>query len=155
MKVKVKLQEILEALEFQSEMAEAYLDLQTGRVLWVFDEFSDFDDTELLESTPKINRDLFETAREVLSDEGGRYIALPSKYDFNEWDLMRRFALYEVDPKVTDELLDAIHGRGAFRRFKEAIHRLGVAEQWYDYRETELRQIAIDWCESHGLEYEE
>ena len=42
----------------------------------------------------------------------------------------------------------AIRGRGAFRRFRN------LAEQWYDYKEKEQKQLAIEWCEENGFNYE-
>jgi hypothetical protein len=49
-------------------------------------------------------------------------------------------------------LLNAIHGRGAFRYFKDKIHELGIADQWYTYRDEQYREVARDWCEQHDIE---
>jgi hypothetical protein len=48
-----------------------------------------------------------------------------------------------------------IRGRGAFRRFKDQIQAYGMAEEWYRYRDTALREIAVAWCEEHGIPYNE
>jgi hypothetical protein len=31
----------------------------------------------------------------------------------------------------------------------------GLADDWYRYRDEALREIAIAWCEAHGLQYTE
>jgi len=50
-------------------------------------------------------------------------------------------------------LLAAISGRGAFRRFKDVIHRHGVQEAWYAFRTTALEEDAAMWLEAHGIVY--
>jgi hypothetical protein len=55
---------------------------------------------------------------------------------------------------VADRLSRAISGRGAFRRFKDEIIRLGVEKEWYAFEEDTHKRIAIRWCEENGLEWE-
>ena len=57
------------------------------------------------------------------------------------------------DGRLSDILNNSIQGRGAFRRFKDNIHRYGIAEDWYRYRDDSLRKIAIEWCEENGINY--
>ncbi|MCD8021312.1 MAG: UPF0158 family protein [Clostridiales bacterium] len=51
--------------------------------------------------------------------------------------------------------MNAIRGRGAFRRFKDGIYYHGIEQQWYDYQADAYKQIAVRWCRDEGLEYEE
>ena len=53
--------------------------------------------------------------------------------------------------RVSNALYSAIKGRGAFRRFKDAIIRFGVEDDWYRFREEALRKIAIEWCEDNEI----
>ena len=39
---------------------------------------------------------------------------------------------------VRQELLEAIHGAGAFRMFRSTIRRLGIEKSWYLFREEAL-----------------
>ena len=66
---------------------------------------------------------------------------------------MEQFCSSVEDTDIRDELCDAIRGRGAFRRFKDSIQVYGMAEDWYRYRDAALREIAIGWCEEHGIRY--
>ena len=68
---------------------------------------------------------------------------------------MERFCLSIEDDDMCDDLCNAIRGRGAFRRFKDGIHEYGIADDWYKYRDDTVREIAIDWCEAHGISYTE
>jgi hypothetical protein len=41
--------------------------------------------------------------------------------------------------------------RGAFRRFKDVLHRHNLQQDWYAFRENALREIAIAFCEENNL----
>jgi hypothetical protein len=68
---------------------------------------------------------------------------------------MERFCRSVEDDDMRDDLFNAIQGSGAFRRFKDSIHKHGVADDWYKYRDDELREIAIAWCDENGISYTE
>jgi hypothetical protein len=57
---------------------------------------------------------------------------------------MEKFCLSVKDREISDPLHHALKGRGAFRRFEEGIQQLGVADEWYQYRDEAIKQIAID-----------
>ena len=59
------------------------------------------------------------------------------------------------DDDRRDSLCNAIRGRGAFRYFKDKIHEYGIADDWYQYRDDAIREIAIGWCEENGIRYTE
>jgi len=44
---------------------------------------------------------------------------------------------------------------GAFRYFKDTIHQLGLAKEWYAFRDECYREIARDFCLSHGIGFRE
>ena len=69
--------------------------------------------------------------------------------------IMERFCLSVDDEDMRDDLCDAIRGRGAFRRFKDRMQLYGLADDWYRYQDEALREIAIAWCEEHGIPYTE
>jgi hypothetical protein len=85
----------------------------------------------------------------------GRFLRLPSKFDIHESQIMEDFALPVENDSLRDELLSAIHGRGAFRYFKDVMHRRGSKEDWFEFRNKALRQIALDWLEKRGVAYAE
>jgi hypothetical protein len=62
--------------------------------------------------------------------------------------------VYSIEySELRARLLDRIHGRRAFRRFKDAVHEYGLAEEWYQFRENALKEIAKRWLEAHHLPY--
>ena len=83
------------------------------------------------------------------------YLPLPDRFEINEYRMMERFCLSVDDDDLRDDLCDAIRGRGAFRRFKDRMQAYGIAEAWYRYRDAALREMAMAWCEAHGIAYTE
>jgi hypothetical protein len=59
------------------------------------------------------------------------------------------------DPNTLDILYGAIKGKGAFRRFKDALHRLNLTDEWYAYREAAVWQVAIDWYELNEINWQD
>ena len=53
------------------------------------------------------------------------------------------------------ELVTAICGRGAFRRFRQGIRYHQIEQQWYVFQTQAYREIAIGWCQDESLEYED
>lgn len=81
------------------------------------------------------------------------YLPLPSKFDIHEYHIMEEFCWSIADDKIREALLDKINGRGAFRRFKDAIRMNEMEEEWYRFRRGELEIIAIDWLEANQIPY--
>jgi len=149
----VKLSEVIDAMDSQSDEISAYLNKKTGElVLLSEEEFSAAEEKAALESYPEWQRSLIREARRILEDDEGRYIALPSKFDIDEYRMMERFAL-SVDDEFSAELLAAVKGTGVFRRFKDRVARFGIEEDWYKFRAAKFKESAVDWCESNDIEY--
>jgi len=66
---------------------------------------------------------------------------------------MERFCYTVKDNELSRRLLNSIRGRGAFRYFKDTIHEYGIVDDWYEYREQAVKEIAIDWLKSHDIAY--
>jgi hypothetical protein len=58
-----------------------------------------------------------------------------------------------VPERVGEQLERALHGKGAFRYFKDTARRLGVEQDWYAYRTKGLERIAREWGEGLGVEW--
>ena len=92
-------------------------------------------------------------AKDIVETE--HYLPLPDRFEINEYSIMERFCLSVDDEDMRADLCDAIRGRGAFRRFKDRWQSYGMAEAWDRYRDVALREIAMEWCEEHGIAYTE
>ena len=64
---------------------------------------------------------------------------------------MREFIDSLSYSEVKRDLAGAIHGKGAFRRFKDILRHYGVERQWYDYRDAAVKNFAASWCEKNDV----
>lgn len=71
-------------------------------------------------------------------------------------DFHREFFTNQLPEGMIRNRLDAaIRERGAFRRFKDQLYRSGIEKKWYEFRVNAYKQLAMEWCEKHGIEYTE
>jgi len=155
MALRVKLDDIIEGLECQSNESHSYLDKRTGKVILISDEeLCAAENDEPIEDFPDWQHDQIKTAKEILA-ETGDYIELPSQFDIHKYSIMERFCLSIDDSEISDTLHSLIKGSGAFQRFKNAIHKYDIADDWHKYRNNALREIAIEWCQENGIEFDD
>ena len=95
------------------------------------------------ESLPKV--------REALTSD--RFVMLPGRFDVHEWSIMEQFAGERPENGHAEALLDALHGRGAFRMFRSTLGRLGLEDDWHRFRASALEDIAKDWLHTQGIAY--
>ena len=154
MTIQVKLQDILEGMDFQSDEQPSFLNLSTGEVVSITDEeLRAAEHDAPLEDFPEWQHDAIRIAKDIV--ETDHYLPLPDRFEIHEYSIMERFYLSVDDEDMRDDLCDAIRGRGAFRRFKDRLQLYEMAEEWYRYRDVALREMAIAWCEEHGIQYTE
>ena len=153
MSVRVKLSDIVDALEMVSDTRFVYLHSPTGKLVTVTDDelrAAERDDDPGERS--EWEAEAIEEAKQVL--RSSEYLELPTRFDIHEYSIMENFCFSIEDEGLRDELLAAISGRGAFRCFKDTIQRRGVADEWYRYRSEAFVDIAIRWLEDNGIEHE-
>ena len=154
MALRVKLDDIITGLECQSDESHSYMDKRTDKVILISDEeLCAAENDEPIEDFPDWQQDQIKIAKEILA-ETGDYIELPSQFDIHEYSIMERFCLSIDDPEISDTLYSLIKGSGAFQRFKNAIHKFDIVEDWHKYRDNALREIAIEWCGENGIEFD-
>jgi hypothetical protein len=146
----VRLDDIVEALEMQSDESASYLDLDTGLVVTVSEDLlraaEDPGDEE--PDLPAWQKDEWENCKRIVSTD--RFRELPTKFDVHEWSIMQDLCSLESDC-IREDLLRAIHGAGAFRNFKDTVRRHGIDSAWIAFRTEALRHIARNWCEDNQI----
>lgn len=150
----MKLSELIEALELQSDQVEDYLDLQTGRVVHIWDSLMSAvqeGDDEALEGLEDWEREGIEDAKAIVADSGERFVAAPDKFDFHEYPHMEGFIETLEDRAAAEQLWRAIKGKGAFRYFKDTARRLGLLDQWYKDRDDAIKQHVLAWAEKRQI----
>ena len=154
----MKLSELIEALEFDFEEIRAFVDLENGCVVMVQRSvLSDVEegDEEALSDVPDWQKDEVEIARAIVADSGKRFVTPPDKYEFHEYRQMERFIGTVRNAGAADQLSQAIRGKGAFRYFKDTADRLGLLNQWFQYRDDAMKEFVVDWAADNNVPYED
>ncbi len=146
----VRLKDIVDALQMQFDEMSSYVDTLTGKVHTVtLDEIRAAEEDE--EEPDPDDEEFGIPWRICFVDK--TMLKLPDKREVDEWSIMEEFSESVKNARIRDELLNAIHGTGAFRYFRDTVKRHRIEQEWYAFRDDALRQIAIDWCEDHDVPY--
>ncbi len=145
------LDDLIDALEEQSDSLLAYLDRDTGEVVLISEESLSLGEAEPEEigSLPDWQKEEVELAVQIQTTD--RYLALPDRFDVNEWEIMREFSEEAKPEKIRAALLGVIRGDHAFRRFKDQIATHNMWDQWNGFRRNAFEEIVRDWCEENAI----
>lgn len=127
-------EKIYEALEMTSDDSRAFYNVSSGEIVWL---------NEYIEG--------YEELAEEIDNNFENYIPLPTKYDINEYSMMRDFAKGYPDSEVSSRLCRAVSGRGAFRYFKDSVYDMGIEQEWFAFRDGEYKKIAEAWRKENNL----
>lgn len=129
------------------EPFEHYLNVETGELVTIPR------DSESLYFEVGIDEDEIRAERAIVDDAPtGRWLRVPSGDGRDRYRMMERFADSLPDPDDRDEVRRAITGKGAFRRFRDALGRLRLVDRWYAFEAAAMLQEARDWLEMNGIE---
>ena len=138
-KTKIDSNELVFALEWQSDETASYLDAETGQIVQVSDLFDDADEQlrEQIEENPKRYRYI----EPISSDEGFR--------------IMARFVDSLPEGEAQKVLAKSLQRRSPFRNFKDDLYEFGdVQKQWYKFHNEQLVQMAKEWLEAEEIDAE-
>jgi len=154
----VQLRDVAGAL-IGSDPFRSFYDRANDTVTWVHadvlataEEWQDGDD--LVEAARLLDDgspEALEKAIRIVDNDGTLFVALPTQWDVHEYSIMEDFVLSLPESNAQDRLWSRIHGSGAFRKFKDDIHRFDLAETWYAFREERLTKIALEWAEKNDI----
>jgi hypothetical protein len=170
-KVTVNWNELSAAFDNSRLELRYFLDTDTGQVLMVtaedysylqelYEETQEeasgaFDlDLALAESgLPDWQQEGVRTADFIEIHFGGRIIAIPEADTRAGYDAMQAFIATVENRRLQNQLVQATHGRGAFRRFRNILSQhLAEEQRWYAFEENRLRQQIADWLTEEGIE---
>lgn len=147
----VKLSEIIDALEFDSDEYGSWVDLEKGSVVRVSHSLIRAVEDGDAERMAGWETEEVEAAKAVVADSNERFVDAPGKFEFHEYRQMERFIGTVEDSAAAEQLWRAIKGKRAFRHFKDTAGRLGLLEQWYQYRDSAVKGFVRDWAEAHQI----
>ena len=169
-KLKISRMDFELAFELNSYETTAYLDTETGKVIYI-ETYAVHQLEELLTNEETLcdiavavqaQDGLTETEREQLMDAArvekdvaNLYRILPQQAARDGYRNMQEFIELLEDEHLRKLLEVAIQGSGAFRRFKDMLHRYPEAQgDWFKFRDEREQRRRLDWLESECIEPE-
>lgn len=140
MPIPVSLKEVTDSIDGCGSSMNAFIDRKTGEIVmlpgdgWISDEEEFEEDAKRVENS-------------------GDFVELPSTADLREYRIMENFALSQEDERTGQRLMDAISGKGAFRRFRDMVARTGVRDAWFAYRFKELALQVAGYLDRHKIAF--
>jgi Uncharacterised protein family (UPF0158) len=131
--------DMLEAAMEDSDLTHRYfLNLLTGEVVFFSDSLGLSDEDERL-------------LEEI--DGSNDYVAVERIPSHEAYQWMVDFVddmVAPADENAAEKLSIALTGRGAFRRFKDTLHRVDEQwlQAWYQWRDKQLKAAVNEWLES-------
>ena len=149
-RVSVDLARLTEELDGLFEGTTVYVSRKTGEIVTLMDsDLAAIEDGEE-NFEPDAGDEMLPLLHEVV--ESSDWVAMPDRFEIHEWQIMRDFA-FALGGDIGDELARAIHGRGAFRMFKDALYRHEVQDDWFDFKRKAVERIAVRALEAEALPY--
>ena len=150
----VKLSDVVAQMDVPNDEWTVYLNKRTGDIVIVAPEDEELaeDEFELDENAADWEVQQRRQIRKAVASDD--YMALPDKFEIHECSIMERFARTRDDPTERDLLERAVHGRGAFSRFKRVLDDFGIREDWYSFPQLAFEEIAVSWLEENEIAYD-
>ncbi len=137
-KVNAKKEELFDEFEFSSDEMTFYLDVQTGKAVFV-SEYGDLDEEEEIKT--------------LMDECPERFIAFPDQDSRRGYDDMVDFANTVTNKNLQQKFEIALNGRGAFRRFKDVLLNYPEErEAWFTFDEKRRRERFEEWLEDEEIE---
>jgi hypothetical protein len=122
-----------DAFENNAPEVHSYLHFDTGEVIRIVDGVAD----------PSMHT-------RIIGDS--RYLRIDPVSSREQYRWMERFIATVEDEELRRQLNVAIDGKGAFRRFKDALVNHQVdRERWFAFRSERLRSCMESWLAAHGI----
>lgn len=170
--LKVNCDEIQKAMEdISRDTFDYFLDTQTGEVITfseeILNELKDLlydedyeemaDEIEYIEfdQEPEVPDWMFDEADlalEILLNSISRYIRIPERNSDTAFSVMKEFVQTVRNRALQKKLLNALNGRGAFRRFKDILMAYPKErKRWHGYNAKASHEEIVNWLHAYRI----
>ena len=171
-KVKVNLVELTDAFDNGCDEITYFLDTETGEIVLVTSDDNQhleaiyeamdggeneprlsFEEALQQRNIPGWQHEMVRTADKVEEGFGTRFFRVPRAEFRDGYRDMEDFIDELPNVRLQERLLDAIRGRGPFRRFKDVLLDYPTErEHWFAFQSARIRERAIAWLADEGIE---
>lgn len=164
-KLAINLDDLIQAFDSRMDDADYYLNTETGDILLVGEE-GRYELEKLSERAQSLEhleelvmkdvkaglRDAVMTLARYEADEEN-YVLIPALTSSDGYQDMEAFIETVNNVALQNMLQEAIQGKGAFRRFKEALNVAPEErERWFTFKATRMEQRVREWLADNDIE---
>jgi len=148
----VPIDQLIDALEAQSDSHSSYLDRQTGEVYTISEDAISLSEgeTDSAHLIAAWQEDEVELARRIQSSD--RYLAFPDQWEVNEWDIMADFSKLIKKDDITYRAAQGNSRQSCVSSIQGSNRAFWRTEDWFAFRRRAFEEILMAWCEENGIE---
>jgi len=132
--------------DFEQYPQQAYLDLETGEVIWVFDE--DYDADMWAGIDPEENTAL----RDQVEASPERYLEFRGRDHGEHHSILREFLYsnWTDDKKLWIQVQEAYSG--SIGGWKEKLDDQNIVHAYYEFRDRKIKELAEEFFHEHNIQ---
>lgn len=118
------------------------------------DDMSDYEEIEFDEEydIPEWMEDEIALVLDIFIDKEDHFVRIPERHPVNGFAAMREFIDILPDIPLKEELQGILDGKGAFRKFKDALDPYPKMKKlWYGFNAKIAKKEAEEWIVSIGI----
>ncbi len=139
-RITIDLSELCQAMDSDGSQ-QWFLDLQTGDVVPIFEDFDIFDEEE--------------DPRELIESDPDRFLEIEPISSSQGFSLMEQFATSLEASSIRTKLEHALTMRRPFRCFKDTLtSEPKVREDWFAFQNAEHERLAREFLEREEISFE-
>lgn len=145
--MKVLLEDLIEAIEYEGELLKHYYNKKTGVIVYEEDESTSLykvSDIDHIEDFEEWEQELIYSLCDIKNNPQD-YIPLPNINELDEYKLMVEFCNINNKKELVKDNI---------REIRRAIEDSELINEWYKFRENKEKEIAINWCKINNIELE-
>lgn len=151
--MKVSLQDLIECMEHEGEYLEHYYNKTTEIIIYIEDERTSSYSAKDINEIDKFE-DWEAELIIILNDfqnNKDNYIKLPSIIEMDQYNLMVDFC-NTLENNSIKEKLSEIDFKD-LPMLRTLLEENNLVNDWYNYRESTEKAIAIQWCRDNNINY--
>ncbi len=132
--------------DFEQYSQSIHLDLETGKIVWVFDED---DDAEMWTGIPSAENAEISEQVEAAPE---RYLEVRGRNHGEHHDILREFLTsnWTDDEALRTQAYDAYSG--SIGGWKEAVGNQDAVDSYYEFREQKIKELAEAFLNEHDIQ---
>ena len=164
-KLAIKLDDLIQAFDSRADDGDRYLNTETGEILLVREEgrYELENLSERAQSLEHLEELVMKNVKAGLRDavmalaryeaDEEIYMLIPTLTSGDGYQDMEEFIQTVNNVALQNMLQEAIQGKGAFRRFKDALNVAPEArERWFAFKAASVERRVLEWLAENDIE---